>query len=275
MGRKSTILPFLLLTVITVGALSGCGRRESKSAPEGHMTVTVAGSTSVQPFAELLAEEFMAEKPGIVVNVQGGGSSAGARAALSGVAEIGALSRELAPEESKLHRIIIAKDGIAIIVHPSNPVEDLSLSEIQRIFSGEITNWSTVGGPDHPIHVITREEGSGTRGSFDEMVMHGVEVTPGAVVQDSNGAVRETVAGDRYAIGYISLGLVDRRVKGVKVSGAAPTVPNVMSGEYPIARPFLFVTKAEPEGAAAEFINFVLSSRAQSILAGEGLVPIR
>ncbi|HHV62902.1 MAG TPA: phosphate ABC transporter substrate-binding protein [Firmicutes bacterium] len=260
---------------LALAALGGCGLRRGRPDVGGaHQSITLAGSTSVQPFAELLADEFMKSHPGIIVNVQGGGSSAGARAALTGVAQIGMLSRELEGEEKSLHRIVIARDAIAIVVHPSNPIDDLSVAQIRAIFAGEITNWSQVGGPHREIHVVSREEGSGTRGSFDEMIMGSAEVTPGAVVQDSNGAVRETVAGDPSAIGYLSLGLVDKRVKGVRISGVAPTVANVERGAYGIVRPFLFATRGRPGEAAQEFIDFALSRAGQRLLAAEGLVPV-
>ncbi|HHY46840.1 MAG TPA: phosphate ABC transporter substrate-binding protein [Firmicutes bacterium] len=284
-GAFLSISIYISLVIAAAGLFSGCLRLTRhaagpEEAPAGgatpsHETLTIAGSTSVQPFAELLAESFMKIHGGVSINVQGGGSSAGARAAMTGVAGIGAMSRELAPEEKSLHEIMIARDGIAIIVHPDNPVDDLTLDQVRRIFSGEIKRWSEVGGPDKPIHVVSREEGSGTRGSFDEMVMHGREVTPAAVVQDSNGAVRETVAGDKSAIGYISLGLVDKRVKGLKIDGVEPSVENVRLGRYSIARPFLFVTRDAPQGLAKEFIDFVLSPDSQAVLLREGLVPVK
>jgi len=149
----------------------------------------------------------------VIINIQGGGSSAGARSVLSGVAEVGMLSRELQGDEKALIPTIIAYDAIALIVHPSNPSRNLDIDEIRSIFTGEITNWLEVGGKSRKIHAVAREEGSGTRGAFDEIIMGTAEVTPGAIVQDSNGAVREIVAGDPSAIGYLSLGLVDKRVK--------------------------------------------------------------
>ncbi|MGE5588179.1 MAG: phosphate ABC transporter substrate-binding protein [Clostridia bacterium] len=277
----SWCLSVFLRLVLTVGlgslvlASAGCGARPGQPAPgAGGRSLTVAGSTSVQPFAELLANEFMTTHPGIAVSVQGGGSSAGARAALTGVAQIGMLSRELKAEEQSLRPVVIARDAIAVIVHPSNPIDDLTTSQIRDIFAGRVTNWSQVGGPNHRIDVVSREEGSGTRGSFDEIVMGESEVTPAAVVQDSNGAVRETVAGDPAAVGYISLGLVDSRVKGVRVSGVAPSVSNVENGTYRIVRPFIFATRGAPSPHAQEFIDFALSSTGQKLLESEGLVPV-
>ncbi|NPV80957.1 MAG: phosphate ABC transporter substrate-binding protein [Firmicutes bacterium] len=279
MRKMWGIILFMGLCFVALSlVLSGCkGKNPAPAGSTGtsHKVLTIAGSTSVQPFAELLAEDYMKLNSGVVINVQGGGSSAGARAAMNGVADIGAMSRDLAPEERTLQEIVIARDGIAIIVNPKNPLSDLSLEQVRGIFSGRFTRWSQVGGMDKPIHVVTREEGSGTRGSFDEMVMHGEDVTPAAVVQDSNGAVRETVAGDVAAIGYISLGLVNARVKGLAIDGVEPTVEAVTEGRYSIARPFLFVSKEKPAGLAKDFIDFVLSKEAQAKLAREGLVPVR
>ncbi len=273
----SAFLRFTLAVGLGLAALTsaGCGGRTGRGTPgAAGKSLTVAGSTSVQPFAELLADEFMATHPGVAVSVQGGGSSAGARAALTGVAQIGMLSRELQGEEKSLQPVVIARDAIAVVVHPSNPVDDLTTEQIRDIFAGRIANWSQVGGPDHRIDVVSREEGSGTRGSFDEIVMGESEVTPAAIVQDSNGAVRETVAGDPAAIGYISLGLVDSRVKGVRVSGVAPSVSNVENGTYRIVRPFIFATRGAPTPHAQEFIDFALSAAGQRLLESEGLVPV-
>ena len=254
-------MPFVILVLL----LSGCAR-----AMGG---ITVAGSTSVQPFAELVAEEYVALYPAERINVQGGGSSAGIEAALSGAAQIGMSSRELKGEERQLIWIEIARDAIAVVVHPSNPIHDLSVEQVRGIFSGQITRWSEVGGPPRPIVVVTREEGSGTRGAFQEMVMGKADVDPGALVQDSNGAVRQLVSGDASAIGYISLGLVNREVKPVALGGVEPTVENVAAGQYKLVRPFLFVLKSPPEGATKAFVDYVLGLEGQRALAHEGLLP--
>lgn len=282
MDNKRILSLLLILIVLAVlvlaGVLAGGYRKSLKpSGAQPRESITVAGSTSVQPFAEALAEEFMKKHPDVLINVQGGGSSAGARAALTGVAQIGTLSRELKPDEMRLKPIVIARDAIAVIVHPSNPMKNLSMSQIREIFSGKLTKWSGISltDVDREIHVITREEGSGTRGAFDELVMGTGEVTPRAVVQDSNGSVRETVADDPGAIGYISLGLVDRRVKALAIDGIAATRQNVLNGKYRIVRPFLFVVMEEPRGEIKDFIDFVLGPEGQTLLASEGLIPAR
>ena len=153
--------------------------------------------------------------------MQGGGSSAGIQAAIQGAANLGASSRELLGPEKQLVEIPIAYDGIAIIVHPSNPLTDLSVAQIKQIFTGQLTNWRELGLPPREIDAINREEGSGTREAFEHLVMGQTEVSPAAMVQDSNGSVREIVAGDPNAIGYISAGLVDNRVKALTIEGVA------------------------------------------------------
>lgn len=246
--------------------LAGCSR--------GGAGITVAGSTSVQPFAEMLAEEYSREHPGTAVNVQGGGSSAGIQAALTGAAAIGMSSRELKPkEEEKLEPIVIALDAIAVIVHPSNQLAELSIEQTRAIFVGQARSWRQFGGSDHEITVVSREEGSGTRGSFQELVMGEEDVYPGAIVQDSNGAVRQVVSDDPNAIGYISLGLVDEQVKPIRVEGVAASVDSARSGEYELVRPFLYVLTGEPGPEAKAFIDYTLSPEGQDLLAGEGLVP--
>jgi len=215
----------------------------------------------------------MAEHPtSAPINVQGGGSSAGIQAAQSGSAEIGMSSRWLREEEKGLEAIVIAWDAIAIIVHPSNPLFDLTLNQVREIFAGRTENWASLGGSDRPITVVTREEGSGTRGAFEELVMGGERITPAALRQDSNGAVRVMVAGDPGAIGYISLGIVDERVKALSIEGVFSSQETVSGEAYGLVRPFLFLVRGEPQGLAKEFIDYVLSPSGQEILEEEGLV---
>jgi phosphate transport system substrate-binding protein len=240
--------------------------------------ISVIGSTSMQPFAEMLAQEFNKRHPESNVEVQGGGSTAGIEAVRSDIAEIGMCSRNLKKDED-FDSVTIALDGLAIIVHRSNPIQQLSLQQIQAIFVGNsITRWSQVGGKDIPIHMITREEGSGTREAFMNLVMHKVRISRKALTQESNGAVRELVRNDPAAIGYMSLGLVMAEAKILAldeilaVNGIMPNHATVSSGEYPLVRPFLFVTKGNPIPKAQEFIDFVLSDSGQSMLEMEGLV---
>lgn len=237
--------------------------------------VCVAGSTSVQPFAEKLAEVYMHQHPRTRIDIQGGGSSAGIFAAQQGAADLGASSRELVKAEKALHEIPIAWDGIAVIVHPDNPLTNLTLEQLRQIFQGRITNWRDLGLPAHPIDLISREEGSGTREAFEHLVMGKTEVSHGALVQDSNGAVREIVAGDPYALGYISAGLVDDRVKAVAVDGILPTRENIKDQKYKLVRRFLLVGREVPAGPCRAFVSFILSPQGQHLLEAEGLVGVK
>jgi phosphate transport system substrate-binding protein len=260
-GFKIVLFLFLLLAAAT-----GCQRSRAG--------ITVAGSTSVEPFAELLAEEYMRLHPQSHIYVQGGGSTSGIVAARSHAAQIGMSSRALLPEEKDLLAVTIARDAIAVIVHPKNPMNELSLTQIVQIFSGKVKNWKEVGGNFHPIVLVTREEGSGTRESFQKFVMKKEEIGLEALVQDSNGAIRQVVSSDINAIGYISLGLVNEKVKALRISAVEPNVSNIENGTYTLVRPFLFVFDKEPTGEAKSFLDFVLSPAAQRLLEKEGLVPV-
>ena len=249
---------------------------EILSFARGNRAVTaiiVAGSTSVQPYAEILAEEYALLHPDQAIDIQGGGSSAGIAAAESGTADIGMSSRSLQEKERRLWFVEIAKDGLAIIIHPDNPIKDLTLEQLRNIYIAAVADWSELRGTQGRIHVIAREEGSGTRTAFEELVMDGNLVTPKAIVQASNGAVKQLVAGDPNAIGYISLGLVDHTVKAVHIDGVAASLENVINGSYSLYRPFFFVTANQPDGLPKQFIDFTLSEEGQQMLMKEGLVP--
>jgi len=263
-----------LALIATLLVLLGAGGCKSSSQTTSR-PLCVAGSTSVQPFAEKLAEVYMHRHPGVRIDVQGGGSSAGIYAATQGAADLGASSRELLGAEKKLLELAIAFDGIAVIVHPANPLTTITLAEIRQIFSGAAKNWKALGLPPHAIHLITREEGSGTREAFEHLVMNKQDITPAALVQDSNGSVREIVAGDPNAIGYISAGLVDNRVKALAIDGVLPTRENIKSHAYKLTRRFLFVARAAPAGPCKEFVDFVMGPDGQGILETEGLVGVK
>jgi len=254
-----------------------------------HGAVSAIGSTSIQPFAEMLAEEFNTLDPNYYIEVQGGGSTAGLQAVANHIAEIGMCSRALTAEETESYDpIVIAWDGLAVVVHPDNPINELSLEQIRQIFSGHLTDWSQLpGGKGGLIHVITREEGSGTREAFQKLVMHDQLIGRKAVTQESNGAVKELVWNDPGTIGYMSLGLIDKlKAISIVVKDKDPNAPpaiihatseNITSQRYPLRRPFLFVTTkgAAMTPGAKLFVDFVLSPKGQSKLQKQGLVPIR
>jgi len=271
MFKKLMVYSMVLLLVLSL-VLVGCTPKKEQNMT----TITVAGSTSVQPIAEQLAKKFSEKNPNVKIEVQGGGSSVGIKAAMEGTADIGTSSRELKPEEKTVKEFMIAKDGIVVIVNPANKVDNLTLEQVKKIFTGEIKNWKEVGGEDLKITVINREEGSGTRGAFEELVLgKGNTFTSDAILQGSTGAVKSTVAGDKSAIGYISLGSVDSSVKKVKVDGVEATEETIINGTYKISRPFLFLTKNDPTGAVKDFIDFVLSPEGQDIISKEGFVKVK
>ena len=258
------IFVIFILAIFATGCTRGVSDKE----------IILAGSTSVEPFADKWAEVYMEKYPNTIINVQGGGSSTGIQAAESGVADIGTCSRELKPEEKDLNEIIVAYDGLVIIVNSTNKIGDLPIEQIKQIFAGQIRNWQEFGGKDKVITVVTREEGSGTRGAFQELVMKKERIFKGAIVQDSNGAVREIVANDPNAIGYISMGLVNDKVKALSLDGIIANDENIMNKSYSLVRPFLFVTKNTPSGEVKNFIDFVLSQEGQALVKEEGLIPV-
>jgi phosphate transport system substrate-binding protein len=271
------VVSFLLVLAVGGAGCLGSTNNESETMEQEELSgeITIAGSTSVQPVSEVLAEAFMDKNPGVKVAVQGGGSSVGIEQAAKGTVDIGSSSRELKPEEKKLglQEIMFARDGIAVIVHPSNKVESLTLEQIRDIFAGRITNWKDVGGEDGKIVVINREAGSGTRGAFEEIVMEGEELVK-SIEQTSTGAVRAAVASDPNAIGYVSLTGLSSDVKPLKVNGVSPTHQNIKDGKYPIARPFLYLVKGEPSGPVKAYLDFVKSEKGREILEKEGVIPV-
>lgn len=258
---------------------AGCGKSETPAEEPGAAlsgSLQVAGSTSVQPLAEELATVFMDKYPEVTIDIQGGGSSAGVKAAAEGVANIGMASRELKAEEAALGLVatVIAKDGIAVVVNAGNPVADLKIEDVKKIFTGEVSNWKEIGGADAAIVVVNREEGSGTRGAFEELVLgKDAQFIDSAAIQNSTGAVRTAVSSDPNAVGYISMGSLDETVKALKVDGAEPTEASVLDSSYKISRPFNFLTKGEATDLSKSFIDWILSDEGQAIV-GEEFVPL-
>ena len=215
------------------------------------------------------------ENPGVNINYTGSGSGAGIEGATSGTCDIGLSSRALKDEEKESGAVenIVALDGVAIVINPANGVENLTVKQIAQIFTGEITNWSEVGGTDGEIAVFGREAGSGTRGAFEEIVGV-VDTCKYTNEYSSTGDVIGNVASNPNAIGYASLSAVDDTVKAVKVNDVAPSEATVKDGTYEIQRPFLMVTKegAELSEAAQAFLDFAMSAEAADYIAAAGAV---
>jgi len=245
---------------------------EEEAALSGQLQL--AGSTTVQPLAELLAEAFMDTNPDVSIDVQAGGSSVGVTAAGEGTVDIGMSSRNIKDSEfdvfPELEVFTIAYDGIAIVVNPEVELPTLTIEEARSIFSGEVTNFSEFGGTYAEITVVSREEGSGTRAAFEELVMEGEELVPiseDALLQQSNGQVRTVVAETPNTIGYLSFGFLDDSTKGVAIDGVEPSVDNVKSGDYSVFRPLNMETGGAPSDLAQTFLDFILSADGQVIVA--------
>ncbi|MDD2370579.1 MAG: phosphate ABC transporter substrate-binding protein [Firmicutes bacterium] len=258
--------------------LVGCG-----SANTSDKTVSVVGSSSVAPLAEYESENFLRVDKAIEVDVQSVGSSSGIKAAIDGTANIGMSSRNLSEEEAKeLKEVVIALDGIAVVVNPNNKVKNLTKDELLAIYQGKIRNWKDVGGDDAPIVVISREEGSGTRGAFEEITGLEIEkndkkyttVFSRAIITDGNGSVKQNIALKKNGIGYISVGSVDDSVKSVAVDGVLPTEETIKAGEYLISRPFLLLTKGDPTPEAQAFIDFILSDEGQKLVKEHNYITV-
>jgi phosphate binding protein len=263
------IIGIIVAIIIIVGAYFAF------TGGSNQQTINIAGSTSVQPVAEKLAEAYMQEHPNVKITVQGGGSAVGLSSVNQGTAQIGTYSSKLAANDSEgINQTEIAKDGIAIIVNKDNTLKGLTEDQVASIFLGNVTNWNQVGGSDANITVITREDGSGTRDAITKLVLNKQNITTSAIVQSSTGALIQAVQGDPNAIGYASLADLNDNVTALTINGVTPSATTVSNGKYVIQRPFLFLTKGPATGATKDFIDWVLSPAGQKIVQEEGAVPI-
>ncbi len=269
----------ILLTCMTCMVVLGFIGGSTAFADE---TLVIKGSTTVLPVAQVASEGYMKLHPGINISLSGGGSGNGIKALIDGSTDIANASRFIKDKEVKLatdkgiypvpHRIAI--DAIIPIVHPDNPVSDLTIEQLSLIYQGKIRNWEEVGGNDLQIVVVSRDTSSGTYEVWEEKVLHKAKVTPRAQLQASNGAVIQTVSKNRYAIGYIGLGYMNNSVRALTVGGIEATAETALSGAYPVARPLFMFTNGWPTGAVADFITFVVSKDGQDLVRKEGFVPL-
>ena len=284
--QRRTVAAVLLITAVTASLLgSGCigsmdNNHKTDGASASPLELQVSGSTTVLPIAEECARVFMEQHPGDKVYPMGGGSSHGIKSVADGTVDIGTASRDVKSSEEEAHPGLVmhgvAKDGVAVVVHPENRISDLTIEQLQGIYTGEITNWKAVGGADSRIMVVSREEGSGTRDCFEQTVMKpiGKEITDHAITQNSNGQIRTTVSGNKAGIGFISLGYIDSSVEAVTLDGVSPTVETVRSGEYAISRTLLMITDGEPDEDERAFLDFVLSKAGQRIVSDVHFIPV-
>lgn len=269
--KKSKIGTLVFTAVCAVSLFAGCGNQENG-------TVATDGSTSMEKVIGSLKETFEGKNDGITVTYNPTGSGSGITAVAEGRCDIGLSSRDLKEEEKAngLQGTVLAYDGIAVIVNPENPVSDLTLDAIARIYTGEITNWSEVGGDDLPIVLIGREAGSGTRDGFESITGTKDKC---ALRQEltSTGDVITTVAGNPSAVGYASLASVKDSVKVLNVGGVAPSEETIKDGSYVVQRNFVLVTKTDRElsDAAQKFFDYITSEEASEVIRGAGAVPVK
>lgn len=272
MGKTSRLRALVaVIAMLAVIPLSAC--RGSSASTE----LTVTGSTTILPIAEVTGEDFQIAHPGVRVLVSGVGSSAGIESVNQGSSDIGTSSRDLKPEEEKLGLVDtpIAYDAIAVIVNPANPVRNLTMDQVRAIFQGRITNWREVGGSDLPIGLVNRDEASGTREAFTKIVLKGGAFDPRAAVLPGTGQVRAVVSGTPGAVGYISVGFVSSEVRALAIDGVAPSPETVKSGQYPLRRLLHFLTKGRPKGLAKDYIDYVLGPQVQEkTVRDAGFLPV-
>ena len=243
----------------------------------------IDGSTTVLPIAQKAAEAYMKEHPDVSISVSGGGSGNGIKAIIDGTTDIADSSRFIKEEEVKQAvekgsypvPFAVAYDCIVPVVHPSNPVKNLTLDQLKGIYKGEIDNWKAVGGPDLKIVVVSRDTSSGTYEVWEEKVMKKERVSPGALLQASSGAVAQAIAGNKFAIGYLGIGYLNDNVKSLTVNSIPGNEETTLNGAFPIARPLFMFTRGWPSGDALNFVNYMLHpQKGQKIVKEAGFVPM-
>ena len=273
-NKKLRLMVGSLLVAIVGVSFVGCGNGDSEA--KGGNVISISGSTSVGPLMEAIAEKYEAEND-ISLEIQQIGSSAGVKDTITGINEIGMASRELKDEEkSQVDGTVICFDGIALVVNNANSVSDVTMEQVKDIYTGKITNWKELGGKEAEIVVVSREEGSGTRGAFEELIGYTPEeLVKTAQISDGNGNIKTTVAGNENAIGFISFEYLDGETKALTLEGVEPNADNVKSGDYKVSRPFNITTKEDTltENGKA-LIEYILSPAGQEIVTEKGLITV-
>lgn len=277
--RVKKVVALFSAAMLLVGSMTACGSDKETNGGVGLSgTITMAGSTSMEKFANALAESFMAKYTGVTVTAEFTGSGAGIESVTTGNVDIGNSSRALKDAEKEAGAVenIVAIDGIAVVVDPANTVVDLTKDQLVAIYTGTVTNWSELGGADEPIVVVGREAGSGTRGAFEELL----EIEDACVYAnelDSTGAVIAKVASTPGAIGYASLDAVNEDVTAVALNGVAATVENIKAGDYFLSRPFVMATKgeiSEQSELVQALFEYLKSDEGKAVIEAVGLIAV-
>ena len=237
----------------------------------------IAGGTAHIPVMTQAARDIMTFNPKIRITVAGGGSGVGVKQVGEGLAQIGNTGRPLKPAEIEKYGLVsfpFAIDGVALAVHPSNPVKALTKEQAVAIYTGKITDWKELGGEPGAIDVYGREDGSGTRETFQGKLMGKVDQSPSVNTVNSNGAMKTAIAQDARAIGYVGIGHLDASIAGVAIDGHVPSQENAAKGEYPVVRDLFMNTKGEPTGLTAAFVDYVFSEPGAKIIEKSGYIPL-
>lgn len=263
----------LMVAMLVMGAVLPCYAEK----------IVMEGSTTVLPIAQKAAEVFMQKNSSADISVRGGGSGVGIASLIDGTCDIALSSRPIKDTEldksvangKNIKAHVVAMDGIAVIVNPGNKVHTLTKKQVKDIYTGNISNWSQVGGDNQKIVVVSRDTAGGTFEAFGELALDKEKVRPDAIMQASNQAVASTVARTPGAIGYVGLGFLSSGVKAVEIDGIAPSKETVLSGKYSIGRPLFMYTNGVPKGLVKEFIDFVKSPEGQKLVEEDGFVALK
>jgi phosphate transport system substrate-binding protein len=275
-GSASLLLAMALILWAAPLAWAQDGQLSAFKGKEGK--IDIAGGTAHIPVMKDAAAQIMKYNSKIRITVAGGGSGVGVQKVGEGLVDIGDTGRALTPEEVKkygLKTFPFAIDGVAVAVNPQNPVSNLSPQQIQEIFAGKITNWKDVGGKDAAINLFSRDEASGTREVFWKKLLKKGPIMEKANIVPSNGAMKVAISQDPNAIGYLSIGHVDKTVKVVKLDGVEPTQQNAKDGKYPVVRKLYMNTKGEPKPLVKAFIEYILSPAGSQIIERHGYIPLK
>lgn len=266
------IVLFMLLFVAGICSASGLDAFKGKKG-----ILRISGGTAHIPVMKEAAKRIMAFNPDIQITIAGGGSGAGIKQVGEGLVNIGNSGRKPTDSEISKYGLFMYKwaiDGVTAVVHPNNPVKSLSSKELQDIYAGKIANWKTLGGDNRPINIYTRDKASGTRAVFWKKALGKGDISGKAHFVASNGAMKSAVTNNPYAIGYISVGYIDKSVTAVRLDHVTPSLKTVQTGEYKVARGLYSNTKGEFSGLAKTFIQYLLSPEGQKIVVAKGFIPV-
>ncbi len=271
MKRSKLVVGVVLLAAVFISSIVFAGN------------IAINGSTTVLPIAQKVAEAFMKEHPDVKISVSGGGSGNGIKALIDGTTDIADASRAMKDEEVEMAKgkgtkpveFVVAYDCIVPVVHPDNPLKNITVDQLKAIYMGKVKNWEEIGGSDKPVVVISRDTSSGTYEVWEEKVMKKERVYPGALLTASSGAIIQTVSKNSNAIGYVGHGYVDKSVKSLSVNGIMGSKETTLNKTYPISRPLFMYTRIQPAGDIKTFMDYVLNKdKGQKLVEISGFVPL-